>query len=109
MQRCKVTIKKQTGIAEQMRNFCRDNRITIWTFLSETIQERLRCPLNFSITEIEEMQKRPYEKDAEFERFDFGITDAIAQEQLRMIKEDYGIAQNTFFVKTIAEKLQSQG
>ena len=67
----------------------------------------MRKPLDFSIAEIEQMQQRTYEKNAETERFSFGISDEIMLEKLRIIKEDYGISLNTFFVKIIAEKLQS--
>ena len=107
MQRFKVTLKVDSGIPDLMRNCCNRCGISVWRFLADTVQERLAKPLDFSIAEIEEMQKRPYEKNAEFERFDFGISDAIMLEQLRMIKEDYGIPLNSFFTKIIAEKLQS--
>ena len=61
---------------------------------------------DFSIAEIE--QKRPHDS-GKYERFDFGISDAIVQEQLRLIPEDYGVSLNWFFVKTIAEKLTELG
>ena len=106
MQRFKVTLRTDSGIPKLMRKYCRKNGISIWKFLSDVTKERLQQPLNFSIAEIEEMRQRPYEKNVETERFDFGISDTIAMEQLRIIKEEYGIALNTFFVRIISEKLQ---
>jgi len=106
MQRFKVTLKVDSGIPRKMRKYCKQCGISVWRFLADTVAERLSKPLDFSIAEIEEMQKRPYEKNAEFERFDFGISDAIILEKLRIIKEDYGIPLNTFFAKIIAEKLK---
>lgn len=108
MQRFKVTLRVDSGLPNLMRKYCKKNGISVWKFLADVTKERLQKPLDFSIAEIEEMQKRPYEKNAETERFDFGISDAIVEEKLRNIKEDYGIALNTFFVKIIAEKLQSK-
>ena len=109
MQRYSVAIKADSGISAAMRKYCDECGISVWKFLSSTVVERLRKPLGLSIAEIEQMQKRPYEKNAEFEKFEFGISDAILQEKLRIIKEDYGIPLSSFFVQTIAEKLKDLG
>ena len=109
MRRYKVAIKASSGISSAMRNYCNECGISVWKFLCATVEERLRKPLNFSIAEIEQMQIRKYEKNTEFEIFEFGISDAIMQEKLRMIKDDYGISLNKFFVKIIAEKLNECG
>ena len=109
MQRYNVTIKAESGISAAMRKYCDKCGISVWRFLSDAVAERLRKPLGLSIAEIEEMQKRPYEKNAEFESYSFSINDAILQEKLRIIKEDYGIPLNRFFVQTIAEKLEELG
>jgi len=106
MQRYKVTFKTESGIPKALRNYCNKCGISAWTFCATTIAERLQKPLDFSIAEIE--QKRPHDS-GKFERFDFGISDAIVQEQLRLIPEDYGVSLNWFFVKTIAEKLTELG
>ena len=107
MQRFKVTLQIDSGIPNLMRNYCNRCGISVWKFLADTVRERLEKPLDFSITEIEEMQKRPYKTNVQYERFDFGISDAIVLEKLRIIKDDYGISLNTFFVKIIAEKLKN--
>ena len=107
MQRYFVAIKADSGISAAMRKYCDECGISVWKFLSSTVAERLQKSL--SITEIEQMQKRPYEKNAEYDRFEFGISDAILQEKLRIIKEDYGIPLSSFFVQTIAEKLKASG
>lgn len=108
MQRFKITIYKDTGIANQMRNYCAKYGISIWSFLVQTICDELSHPLDFSIAEIESLQKRPYKKGARTERFDCGISDAIVLEKLRIIKEDYGIPLNTFFVYAIQKKLNAE-
>ena len=106
LQRFKVTVKAESGISCAIRNYCNKCGISVWTFLATTITERLRKPLDFSIAEIE--RKRTHESGKD-ERFDFGISDAIVLEKLRIIREDYGVPLNYFFVRTIAEKLTELG
>ena len=109
MQRYKVSIKSATGIASAMRKYCDDCGISIYKFLSSTVIEKMRNPIDYSVEEIEQMQQRRHDKNAEFEVFEFGISDAIIQEQLRIIKEDYGIPLSKFFEHIIAEKLKASG
>ena len=55
------------------------------------------------------MQSNKREKNAESEQYEFGISDTIMQEKLRIIKEDYKIPLSRFFVRVIAEKLEREG
>ena len=107
MQRYKVAIKADSGVAQAMRSHCDKCGISVWSFLQDTITERLQKPFDFSIAEIE--QKKTNNKGSDYAEFYFGISDSICQEKIRSIKEQYGISRNYFFVKTITEKLSELG
>lgn len=104
-----MVIKANSGISKAIQNYCDNCGISVWKFLSSTVTERLQKPLDFSIAEIEELNQRKYERNAEFESLYFGISDTILQEKLRIIKEEYGIPLSRFFVHIIAEKLSKSG
>lgn len=107
MQRYKVSLKKESGIPHALRNYCNDYGISAWSFLADTITERLQKPLDVSIAETK--CKRSYRAGSKYEYFYFGISDAIVQEKLRIIVEEYGISLNHFFTQTISGKLKGLG
>ena len=106
MQRFKMTVKVDSGISYAIHDYCDKCGISVWKFLSASITERLREPLNSSIAEIDRKRSHEYGTDVSFY---FGISDTITLEKLKIIREDYGISLNYFFAKTIAEKLEELG
>ena len=107
MQRYKVSLKTESGIPQALRKYCDDYGISAWSFLADTIAERLQKPIGSSVAEMK--GKRTYRAGSKYEYFYFGISDAIVQEKLRLIVEEYGVSLNYFFTQTIAEKLQGLG